>query len=114
MSFAGTSLYTDLIEAEFNEVEPTRHATLWGASPVAHVDRAKTPTLLLHGESDMDVPITQAEEMYGALRKRGIAATLARYPNEGHGFQEPRHIRDAQQRADAWFDQYLKPATVTP
>src|SRR5207247_2507030 len=59
------------------------YETLWKRSPVAHVAQVSTPTLLLHGESDNDVHITQAEEMYTALRQRGLEAVLVRYPREG-------------------------------
>jgi dipeptidyl aminopeptidase/acylaminoacyl peptidase len=55
-----------------------------------------------------DVPITQAEEMYVALGKRGVPTTIARCPNEGHGFRRPTHIMDSIRRTDAWFDQYLR------
>jgi dipeptidyl aminopeptidase/acylaminoacyl peptidase len=53
------------------------------------------------------VPITQAEEMYVALRKQRMAATIARYPGEGHGFQRPAHQLDSMLRTQAWFDKYL-------
>ena len=50
--------------------------------------------------------ITQAEEMYTALRQRGIEAVLARYPREGHGFSEPKHNVDALERTLDWFDRF--------
>ena len=107
VSFYGTSLYTDLIEAEFNGLPWDNYPLLWQWSPLAHVASARTPTLFLHGEVDHDVPITQSEEMYVALRKLGVAATLARYPGEGHGFHRPAHILDSVLRTEAWFDHYL-------
>ncbi|MFN8573901.1 MAG: S9 family peptidase [Gemmatimonadaceae bacterium] len=113
VSFYGTSLYTDLIEAEFNQMPWDNYPLLWQWSPLAHVEHAKTPTLFIHGESDNDVPIGQAEEMYTALRKQGVDAVLARYPGEGHGFHRPAFIMDSNQRLLAWFDTYLK-GTSTP
>jgi len=107
ISFYGTSLYTDLIEAEFNMMPWDNYPLLWQWSPLAHVQNVKTPTLFLHGEIDHDVPITQAEEMYVALGKLGVPTTIARYPDEGHGFRRPSHIVDSIQRTDRWFDQYL-------
>ena len=50
--------------------------------------------LLLHGESDNDVHITQSEELYTALKERGVETALVRYPREGHGATEPRHQLD--------------------
>jgi dipeptidyl aminopeptidase/acylaminoacyl peptidase len=110
ISFYGTSLYTDLVEAEFNQLPWDNYPLLWQWSPLAHVEHATTPTLFIHGESDNDVPITQAEEMYTALRKLGVDATLARYPGEGHGFHRPIFIMDSNKRMFDWFDKYLRGA----
>ena len=79
-----------------------------------HVRRAATPTLFLHGEADNDVPITQAEEMYAALKRRGVETVLVRYPREGHGATEPRHQLDQLERTVAWFDKYLQPKPQRP
>ncbi len=108
VSFYGTSLYTDLVEAEFNGMPWENYPLLWQWSPLAHIANARTPTLFIHGESDHDVPITQAEEMFVALRKMGVAATLTRYPDEGHGFHRPAHQLDSMLRTQAWFDRYLR------
>jgi len=107
VSFYGTSLYTDLVEAEFNGAPWDNWPLLWQWSPLAHVAGVRTPTLFVHGENDHDVPITQAEEMYVALRKLGVPATIARYPGEGHGFRRPAHQLDSMLRTQAWFDKYL-------
>jgi dipeptidyl aminopeptidase/acylaminoacyl peptidase len=112
VSFYATSLYQDLVHAEFDGYpwEANNFATLWKWSPLAHVARVTTPTLFVHGEQDNDVHITEAEHMFTAMRHRGIDAALARYPREGHGFREPRHILDRTERTLAWFDQHLKRA----
>jgi dipeptidyl aminopeptidase/acylaminoacyl peptidase len=108
VSFYGTSLYQDLVHAEFGGFPWDDYEQLWRWSPLRHVRDARTPTLFIHGELDNDVPITQAEEMYTALRYRGVEAALARYPREGHGFREPRHRLDALARTLDWFDRFLK------
>ena len=108
ISFYGTSLYQDLIHAEFGQMPWDDYELLWRWSPLRYVRDARTPTLFIHGELDNDVHITQAEEMYTALRRRGVEAALVRYPREGHGFREPRHRRDSIERTLDWFDKYLK------
>jgi len=108
VSFYATSLYQDLIHAEFNGFPWDNYETLWRWSPIRYVKQAQTPTLFLHGEQDNDVHITQAEEMYMALQRRGIETELVRYPREGHGLREPRHRVDALERTLNWFDKYLK------
>ncbi len=107
VSFYSTSLYQDLIHAEFG-LPWDDYDLLWRWSPLRYVRQAHTPTLFLHGELDNDVHITQAEEMYMALRRRGVESQLVRYPREGHSFREPRHRVDALERTLAWFDEYVK------
>ncbi len=108
VSFYSTSLYQDLIHAEFGGFPWDDYDLLWRWSPLRYVKQAQTPTLLIHGEQDNDVHITQAEEMYMALKRRGVETVLARYPREGHGFREPLHRLDALERTLAWFDRFLK------
>ncbi len=110
ISFYATSLYQDLVHAEFGGFpwDDNHFEQLWKWSPLREVKNVRTPTLFLHGESDNDVHITQAEEMYTALRRRGIETELVRYPREGHGFQEPRHQYDSTERELAWMDRFLQ------
>lgn len=109
VSFYATSLYQDLVHAEFNGFpwEGDNFARLWRWSPLAHIKNVTTPTLLLHGEQDNDVHVTQAEEMYTALRRRGVESVLVRYPREGHGLREPKHQLDAWERTFAWMEGHL-------
>jgi dipeptidyl aminopeptidase/acylaminoacyl peptidase len=108
ISFYSTSLYQDLIHTEFNGFPWDNYDLLWQWSPLRYVRQAQTPTLFIHGENDNDVHITQAEEMYMGLKRRGVDAVFVRYPREGHGLREPKHRVDALQRTIAWFDRYLK------
>lgn len=108
ISFYSTSLYQDLIHAEFGGFPWDNYDLLWQWSPLRYVGQARTPTLFIHGEQDNDVHITQAEEMYMGLKRRGVESVLVRYPREGHGLREPKHRVDALERTLAWFDRYLK------
>jgi dipeptidyl aminopeptidase/acylaminoacyl peptidase len=75
---------------------------LWERSALKHVAKAKTPTLLIHGENDADVPIAEAEQFYIALRDVGVEAVMVRYPREGHGLREPKHVIDMIERSIRW------------
>jgi dipeptidyl aminopeptidase/acylaminoacyl peptidase len=111
VSFAGTSLYHSLMESEFGCRAYDQYDLLWQCSPLKNVDQATTPTLLLHGETDNEVPFSQAEEMYIALKKRGVASRLVQYKGEGHGWRpdlKPRSKADLNTRMIAWFDTYIK------
>ncbi|MBV9493445.1 MAG: S9 family peptidase [Acidobacteria bacterium] len=81
---------------------------LWKRSPLRYVARAATPTLLIHGENDNDVPISEAEQFYIALKDVGVETVFVRYPREGHGLREPKHIVDWTERSIAWYEKYFK------
>ena len=78
------------------------------SAPITFVKQHKTPTLMLHGERDSEVPAPQGYEMWHALRTLGVPTELVIYPAEGHGIQKPEHQRDIQKRSVAWLDRYLK------
>lgn len=80
---------------------------LWERSALKHVAKVKTPTMMVHGENDNDVPIAEAEQFYIALRDVGVEAILVRYPREGHGLREPKHIVDLMDRSYAWYEKHF-------
>jgi dipeptidyl aminopeptidase/acylaminoacyl peptidase len=88
---------------------PWEHAeSAWRQSPLANAAKAKTPFLLLQGESDRTDPLGQSQEMYRALRQMGVAVEMVQYPREDHGplaggifgapSPEPWHGFDGRQR----------------
>ena len=81
---------------------------LWERSALKHVAKAHTPTMLVHGENDNDVPIAEAEQFYIALRDVGNEAIMVRYPREGHGVRESKHVVDFTERSMRWFEKYFK------
>ena len=76
-------------------------------SPVRYLDHCHTPTLVLHGEGDIRVPISQGEEFYYGLRFRRQDAEMVRYPREPHIFTEMEHKRDSLERMLNWYDSHL-------
>ena len=77
-------------------------------------DRIKTPTLFMCGEKDFNVPIAGSEQMYEALKSRGIDTQLVVYPGQFHGITTPSYVRDRMERRLAWYNKYLKPAGEPP
>jgi dipeptidyl aminopeptidase/acylaminoacyl peptidase len=80
---------------------------LWRRSSLRYVAQVKTPTLLIHGENDNDVPIAEAEQFYIALKDVGVEAAMLRYPREGHGLREPKHVVDSIDRSVAWYERFF-------
>lgn len=81
---------------------------LWERSALKHVAKAHTPTMLMHGENDNDVPIAEAEQFYIALKDVGVDTVMVRYPREGHGIRESKHVVDWTDRSIAWYEKYFK------
>jgi len=75
------------------------------------VEKVKTPVLILHGENDSDVPVSETEQWYIALKDVGVQTVMVRYPREGHGLREPRHVIDALERSIAWYERHFDPPT---
>lgn len=84
--------------------EPELH---WQRSPLAHLDKAATPTLILHGENDERVHPEQSLELYTALRLKGVPTRYVLYPREPHGLNERAHRLDAARRVLEWFGEHL-------
>jgi dipeptidyl aminopeptidase/acylaminoacyl peptidase len=87
---------------------------LWERSPLAWLKKAATPTMILHGEEDRRVPVSQSVELFTALRLEGIPVELVVYPREGHGFSERAHWLDAVDRSLSWLDRHLGVASQEP
>ncbi|MHB8627752.1 MAG: S9 family peptidase [Aggregatilineales bacterium] len=76
-------------------------------SPLTHVKRVNTPTLLVHGERDEDVPPEQSLEFHTALKHFGVPVQCVIYPREPHGFTERAHQIDLMRRVVEWIERYL-------
>jgi len=76
-------------------------------SPVRFIDQCQTPVLVLHGEADPRVPISQGEEFYNGLKFLGKNVEMVRYPREPHIFTEREHQIDSLGRILAWYDSHL-------
>ena len=84
---------------------------LWEMSPVAHAKNAKTPLLVLHGQSDLRCPQEQGEQMYMAMRKNNVPTKMILFPQSSHGLsrQGLPNLRQARLKAITdWFEEYSK------
>jgi dipeptidyl aminopeptidase/acylaminoacyl peptidase len=76
-------------------------------SPMSYIQKAKTPTLIQHGENDKRVPIANAYELRQGLEDRGGKVEMIVYKGYGHGITKPRSQRAVMQHNLAWFNHYL-------
>ncbi len=88
--FFGASVYDD----------PAVYAK---SSAINFIKNVTTPTLVIVGDRDGECPAPQSFEFWHALRAEGVKTQLVVYPDEGHGFRNPEHIRDRAEREVKWF-----------
>lgn len=98
----------DLRRAEYgDEREPAMRKHLQSISPLTHVDKIKIPMLVVQGENDPRVPVTEAIQVVEALRAQGQPVWYMNALNEGHGYRKKEN-RDVYQQATIMFlQEYL-------
>jgi dipeptidyl aminopeptidase/acylaminoacyl peptidase len=80
-------------------------------SPFFQLDKIVTPTLILGGDQDMNVPIIGGQQLYQGLKRLGRDTELIVYPGETHSIRRPSFQKDRYERYIAWYTKYLKPAS---
>ena len=80
-------------------------------SPFNRVEHIETPTLIMGGEQDWNVPILNSEQLYQALRRRGIETQLVVYPDQGHGIRVPTYQVDRYERYLDWYNDHVRGAS---
>ncbi|MGH9644741.1 MAG: prolyl oligopeptidase family serine peptidase [Terriglobales bacterium] len=81
------------------------------SDPIRFVKNVTTPTLILVGDSDGEVPMEQSLEWYHALETLKVPVQMVVYPNEGHVFYKPADARDYSLRMLRWFEEWFAKVT---
>ncbi len=85
----------------------------WRQSPIAYIGNVTTPTLVIHSEQDLRVAIEQGEQMFVALKLKGVDTEMVRFPEESHGLSRGGRTDRRIARLNhilRWFDKYLRDA----
>jgi dipeptidyl aminopeptidase/acylaminoacyl peptidase len=97
--------------AEISKVEygdpDTEADMLRELSPINKVDLVKTPTLVLHGANDTNVPVVEAEQVVENLKQRSIPVAYVLFPDEGHGWRKTPNKVTSTVSIVNWFKKYL-------
>jgi dipeptidyl aminopeptidase/acylaminoacyl peptidase len=112
VSYNYMTYYNQYEEMEFGQFlhQGNLMDVAWERSALKHVAAAHTPTMLMHGENDNDVPIAEAEQFFIALKDVGTEAIFVRYPREGHGLSETGHQIDSIDRSIEWYEKHFPKA----
>jgi dipeptidyl aminopeptidase/acylaminoacyl peptidase len=93
----------DLRRVEYgDERDPAMRAHLESIAPMNHVDRIKHPMLIVQGQNDPRVPVTESAQVVAALREQGLSVWYMNAMNEGHGYRKKEN-RDVYQQATVLF-----------
>ncbi|HEV8399014.1 MAG TPA: S9 family peptidase [Gemmatimonadales bacterium] len=86
-------------------------------SPMTYAARIRTPMLIVHSEDDKRTPITDGEQLFVTLRKRGIPSEFVRYPRSYHGLSRtgpPWLLVDRLERIRTWFGHWIGTGDAPP
>lgn len=90
-------------------LSPDVYASLYAASPIAHVAKVRTPVLLLLGENDARVPMSQGKTYYHALKAAGKAPVeVLAFPGNGHSLDKVEAERRVWEAGKAFFARFAK------
>lgn len=103
ISMAGTSDIPELLKKNLGCYLWDNSDLYWKCSAMAHVKNIHTPVLILHGEDDTRVPVSQAQELYQALRLQKKPVTMLLLPKEGHGPSDPGVILATIEAIHDWL-----------
>jgi dipeptidyl aminopeptidase/acylaminoacyl peptidase len=82
----------------------------WKYSPMRYAKDVKTPTLVLHSDNDLRVPLEQGEQWFRALQHFGVTSEFVIFPRENHNLTrtgEPKHLVESLNWQVYWFDRFL-------
>ncbi|HET8846807.1 MAG TPA: S9 family peptidase [Ktedonobacteraceae bacterium] len=92
---------------EYGDPE-TQAELLQKLSPIHKIDQIQSPTLVLHGANDTNVPVIEAEQVVEHLKRRAVPVEYVLFSDEGHGFLKAANRIRASREIVSWFVRYLK------
>ncbi len=107
-SFTGTADIPEFARSYFRSWPWEDPAVYVERSALFHAGRVKTPSLVVHGDKDDRVPVTQGWEFYNALRATGVPTELLILPRQPHGIREPKLLRTCHEWFLRWTEKHTR------
>jgi dipeptidyl aminopeptidase/acylaminoacyl peptidase len=95
-----------LREAEYGSLSDPEF--LASISPIHKADKIKTPLLVIHGENDPRVPVSEARQIIAVLQQNGQAVDSLIFPDEGHGASKRVNVIAEYRKQVEFLDNYLR------
>ena len=99
------------IEDQHNSTLWKAEEKLWNDSPLKYAYNIKTPTLFIHSNKDYRCPISNAYELFSALKLNNVDTKLCIFNNESHGLSrigKPKNRICRMEEILNWFEIYFK------
>ena len=112
-SFDMRSMYGTTEELWFPEWEfrgtPYQNPTLYAKwSPSAYASRFKTPMLVIHGQLDYRLDVSEGFQLFTALQRQGVKSRMLYFPDEGHFVTRPANAELWYKTVLDWIDEHTK------
>jgi dipeptidyl aminopeptidase/acylaminoacyl peptidase len=98
-----------------------RHGEFWQDferynrnSPHTSAANFNTPTLVIHAQQDLRVPVNHAFELFNVLQNRGVPSKLVYFPDENHWILKPQNSLFWYETKRKWLEQYAAPGPAVP
>ncbi|MBI5869145.1 MAG: S9 family peptidase [candidate division Zixibacteria bacterium] len=96
-------------EWEYKGTPWTNAAEYARSSPSTYAANFKTPTMVIHGQKDYRLDLSEGLQMFTALQRQGVPSQLLYFPDEGHNISKLPNLRWVYERQFEWLARWLKP-----
>ena len=79
-------------------------------SPALAAKNFKTPTLVVHGQLDYRLDVSEGFQLFTTLQRQNVPSKMLYFPDEGHWVLKPQNSQLWYKTVNDWVDQYTKPA----
>jgi len=108
MSGSTEELWFPIWEFGGSQLSPNARAIMEKWSPTSSIANWSTPMLIVHGQQDFRVDVSEGYQAFSALKLRGVPAKFLYFPDEGHFVLKPRNRRLWWGTILDWFDSFLR------
>jgi dipeptidyl aminopeptidase/acylaminoacyl peptidase len=77
-------------------------------SPHLNAAKFKTPTLVVHGQLDYRLDVSEGFQLFNTLQRLGVESKMLYFPDEGHWVLKPQNSQLWYKTVNGWVDQHLK------
>ena len=95
-------------EWEFKGTPYTNRSMYDKWSPHLYADKFKTPTLVIHGQKDYRLDVSEGFQLFTTLQRQGVPSKMLYFPDEGHWVLKPQNSQLWYKTVNDWVDQWLK------